>query len=316
MNIIRLYNQNRKQLFIVILIVVSVILAIRFVNYLVIKDNEEKLNDVMSSSSTNNATTTYKPEQSPISSSSVSSSTYKLQSELIDKFMKNCNEGNTKEAYNLLSNDCKTVLFPTLEHFINNYQKQIFIQSKLYSIKNWIGSTYKINITENILATGKSNNGITMEDYFTIVNEDNENKLNINGFISRRQINKSNSKNNVNIEVLYKDTYMDYTTYTIKATNNTDKTILLDSKESTQKMYIIDSNNTKYTSYSNEIPTAELKVLPYSSNTIKIKYASVYVSKRQIASLIFGDVILDYNTYEAYTLKKDYTNRASIKVEL
>ena len=316
MNIIRLYNQNRKQLFIIILIVASVILAIQFVNYLVIKDNKENLNNGTSSSSTSSATTTYNPQQSAISSSNVPNGTYQKQSSVIDNFIEYCNVGKKQEAYDLLSNDCKTVLYPTLEDFVQNYLNEIFTHKRTYTIKNWAGNIYKINITKDILSTGEYNKGISIEDYYTLVKSDEEYKLNINGFISRSKINKSNSKNNVTIEILYKDIYMDYTKYTIKATNNTDKTILLDSKESTQRMYVKDSNNTKYMSYINEIPTAELKVLPYSSNEIKIKYASAYVSTRQIISLSFEDIILDYNTYDGYILKEDYTNRASIKVEL
>lgn len=42
MNIIRLYNQNRKQIFQVIFIIASVIFAIQFANYLVKKSNEKK----------------------------------------------------------------------------------------------------------------------------------------------------------------------------------------------------------------------------------------------------------------------------------
>lgn len=316
MNIIRLYNQNRKQLFIVILIVASIILTIHFVNYLVKKDNKENLNNGTSSSSTSSATTTYNPQQSAISSSTVSDKKYKEDSNIIDKFIKYCNEGNIQDAYNLLSTACKEIEFPTLEYFINNYYKEIFKENRLYTIKNWTGSTYKINITENMLATGEYHNGISIEDYFTIVTENGSKKLNINGFIRKNEMKKSNSKNNLEIQVICEYTYMDYVIYSVKAKNKTSKTILLDSGETTQNLYIVDNNNVKYMSYRNEIPSAELKILPNSENELKIKYSSMYTKDRRINSLIFNDIILDYEEYNDCILKGNYINRASIKVEI
>lgn len=316
MNIIRLYNQNRKQLFIVIIIIAFIILAIHFVNHLVKEDNKENLNSGISSSSTSSATTTYNPQQSSISSSSVSNKVYKVQSELIDKFIKYCNEGKSEEAYNLLSSDCKTVMFPTLEYFINNYQKVVFSGSKLYSIKNWTSNIYKISITENILSTGKSNNGIAIEDYFAIVNEENESKLNINGFIERYAPRRKSSNDNIEVEIIYKDIYMDYEIYTLRALNKTDKTVLLDSGESTQKMYLIDKSNVKLMSYRNEVTNAELKILPYAQNEIKIKYASTYISTRVVDFLVFEDILLDFDDYNNTSIKKEYKNRTSFKVEL
>jgi len=316
MNIIRWYNQNRKQLFIVIFIVAAIILAIHFVNYLVKKDNEKDLNSGKISSSTNSSTTTYKPQQSAISSSTVSDKRYKEESSVIDDFMKYCNEGNTNEAYNLLSEDCKTVVFPTLEYFVNNYYKEIFKETKLYTIKNWIGSTYKVSITENMLATGKTNNGVAIEDYYTIVEENGSNKLNINSFIRRTKSDKRGSNNAVEVETIYIDTYMDYVIYTLKASNKTDKTILLDSGENTQNMYLLDKNNVRHTSYRNEIPSAELKMLPYATNTLQIKYASAYVTNREISYLVFNDIILKYKKYEDFILKIIYINRETVKIEL
>lgn len=316
MNIIRLYNQNRKQLFILILIVTFIILTIHFVNYLVKKNNEKDLNNGISSSSTSSATTTYNPQQSAISSSSVSNAIYAKESKLIDDFMKYCNEGNAQKAYELLSSDCKTVMFPTLEYFISNYQKSIFTKDRLYSIQNWTGKIYKIDITENMLSTGKSNNGIAIQDYFTIINEDKDIKLNINGFIGRNQLSKKISNDILSIEAIYEDLYMDYVIYTVKVQNKTDKTILMDSGESTQNMYIIDENKVKYMSYRNEVTDAELKLLPYAENQFQIKFMSAYVSKKSINSLIFKDIVLDYNNYSTYDSKQEYTNRTSIKIEL
>lgn len=315
MNIIRLYNQNRKQLFILVLIIAFIIFVIHFANYLVKKDNLDNSNNV-SSSSTSSATTTHNPQKSAISSYSVSNSVFKGQSEIIDNFIKYCNEGNTKQAYELLSNDCKEVLFPTLEYFTDYYYKSIFKEQKIHTIQNWSGDTYKIRLVQNILATGKSNNGIAIEDYYTIVNEENTYKLNINGFVSRNKINKKGLKQGIEIETQYVDIYMDKRVYTIKAKNTTNKTILLDSGESSQSMYIMDSNNIKYMAYINEISVGQLIVLPNSTNTIEIKYSSSNIQNRQFKYMVFKDIILDYEDYNTYILKGNYSDRVSVEIEL
>lgn len=315
--IIRWYNQNRKQLFIVLLVIAAIILAIHFVDNLVKKDNEKNSYKGESSSSTSSATTTYNPQQSAISDSIVSKEKYEKQSKIIDDFIKYCNEGKTQEAYNLLSDDCKEVMFPTLEYFKNNYYNTVFSENKIYSIKNWVSNIYKVNIMTNMLALGKVSDNTSIEEYFTVItNKEGEYKLNINGFIKRVEINKSSSSSNIEIDILYKDIYMDNVIFTLKAKNNTNKTILLDSGENTQNMYVIDSKNIKYNSYRNEIPEARLKVLSHSENELKIKYVSSYIQDRELYYLVFDDIVLDYNEYEGYILKGNYSDRVSVKVEL
>ena len=316
MNIIRLYNQNRKQLFILILIIAFIIGVIHFANYIVKKDNLDNSNNKLSSSSTGSATTTYNPKQSAISSETVSNSTFKKQSEVIDNFVKYCNEGNKEQAYDLLSKDCKEVLFPTLEYFINDYYKLIFNEPKIYSIQNWSGSTYKIRLLQDILATGKSNNSIATEDYYTLVNENKEYKLNINGFVSRTEVNRKKLKNGIEISAQYMDKYMDKIVYVVNVKNDTNNTILLDSGETSQNMYIMDSNNVKYVAHTSEIPYGELIVLPNATNTIKIGYTSSNIKGRRFEYMVFKDIILDYNTYSSYILKGNYTDRVSIQIDL
>lgn len=316
MNIIRLYNQNRKQVFKVIFIIASIILAIHFLNYLVGRENNQNLSNVVNSSSTGSTTTVNNPQQSAISSLTVSDKEYKIHSELIDNFIKYCNEGNVSSAYDLLSNSCKEIMFPTLEYFKNNYQKIIFSEERIYTIKNWTGSTYKISLAENLLATGKSNNGIVTEDYFTIVNEEGTDKLNINSFIERTNLNKRILKNNIEIETVYMDIYMDYVIYTLKVNNNTNKFIVLDSGETTQNMYIIDNNGVKYFAARNEITNTELKVQPHSNKEIQVKYLSANISTKKIKSLVFNDIILDFNLYEKNAVKENYKDRINLEIEL
>ena len=109
---------------------------------------------------------------------------------------------------------------------------------------------------------------------------------------------------------------MDYEIYTFKMSNKTDKAILLDSGESTQKMYVVDQKNVKSRSYRNEVVDAELLILPNATNQFEIKYNSAYIGKRETSLIVFSDVILDYNLYKNTSIKNDYTNRTLVEIEL
>lgn len=53
------------------------------------------------------------------------------------------------------------------------------------------------------------NHNIT-QDYITIVNENGQTKLNINSYIGKQQINKTQESNNVKIKVVETNVYFDY----------------------------------------------------------------------------------------------------------
>lgn len=109
---------------------------------------------------------------------------------------------------------------------------------------------------------------------------------------------------------------MDYVIYTLNVENNNEKIISLDSGESTQNMYVIDNKKTKHMSARNEVTNVNLKVLPYSEKDIQIKYYSVFSTTRELDTLVFNDIILDFNEYTNYSVKEDYDNRVKIEIEL
>ena len=66
-----------------------------------------------------------------------------------------------------------------------------------------------MKIIDDILSTGKSND-YTKQDYITIKQQDGEYKLNINRYIESKKINKTTEKDNIQIEVVSKNTFMEY----------------------------------------------------------------------------------------------------------
>ena len=215
----------------------------------------------------------------------------------IDQFISYCNEQKIEEAYNLLSDDCKKELYPTINNFINTYYGKVFNgKKKNVSIENWNSNIYKVTIDEDALSTGNYTQDNSIQDYITIIVDDNKNaKLNINSYIGREKLDKIGSNKNVEITALERNTYMDYQTITFNIKNNTNSDILLDDLLSTDTMYLTDKNGMNYTSYSNEISSAELVVFANQSRDITIKYASKYASDKTIESVVFSKVAFNYN---------------------
>lgn len=287
---IRFYNKNREMLWIAALIVIIIIVVVHSLNAYVKKnkniDNERKIttNSVVNK-------TIEKSKQSSISNTKVSDNVYKKESGLIDRFINFCNTGKVEEAYNLLTDECKENLFPSIEAFENNYIKTVFSSYKTYTIQNYYGNTYTIRLIEDMLSTGKSNNGEAIQDYFTIVDD----KLNINEYIKREKIETSGISNDIKITVLYKDVFMSYEKYTIEVYNGSDKDIKLDSLKSTKSIYLVNSNDIKFPSYSHELIESLLEIPQGNTRKLDIKFYNKYITTNEIEAMVFSDIILDYN---------------------
>ena len=162
--IIRFYNQNRKLFWTVILTIIAVIALIQILN----KFAEKKINLQGA-----NRDITYNRKKDPnyaiISENKVDSTA----SNVISFFINYCNNGRIQNAYDLLSDDCKEVLYPSLEKFIDSYYNKVFKTKKLYKVQALVTNentyTFQIDFTEDILATGKIPSG-SIIDYYTVVN--------------------------------------------------------------------------------------------------------------------------------------------------
>ena len=309
--LIRFFNQNRKKIVRVILIIAFAFIILQILNYLIkIKyenDNEKNTNVIINqNNSISNYNNSLISDKSMISGSSISSTKLKSDIDIIDKFMTYCNNKELEKAYDLLSEDCKDELFNSKDEFYKLYLSKLFDNKKTYIIENWTNNTYSVRITENILSTGNLNNNITKQDYITIVEENNEKRLNINNYIGRTEINKVSSDNNIKITVLAKDTYFDYEIYSFKIENNSNNMVLLDSKNNTKSIYLLDNNGMKYYFYNNEIPDSKLKIQSHGIVDLKIKFNKAYSSTRKIKSINFSKVVLDYKDYIDTQNKDDY----------
>lgn len=223
--IIRWYNQNRKVFWIAILIIITLIALPKELN------KYAKIKKEQTSSSISNNTTTYnKEEYSVITGENVKQEVHTQNSNIINNFIDFCNNGDIENAYKILSKECKEKLYPTIDDFEDKYFNKIFNNKKSYNIQAWISegsyNTYKIDLKEDMLSTGNANSAL-IEEYYTIVYEDGGYKLNINNYIGSTIINRIKETEEVKIEVISKDVFMEYEIYNLKVTSKMRKIYII-----------------------------------------------------------------------------------------
>ena len=168
-------------------------------------------------------------------------------------------------------------------------------RAKQVSVENWSGNIYRILVNEDSLLTGNYSEDSQYQDYIAVIDNNNEKALNINGFVSKTELNKTSENNNIQITVLECNNYMDYTTYKFRITNNNQTPILLADINNINSIYIEDDNGVAYTAYLHELTEGELTVNAGTTKEVTIKYYSKYGSRKNIVSIVFPDIVLNYN---------------------
>lgn len=309
--IIRWYNKNRKMFWLVIVLSVIIVSLPRILNKYAKRKAENENSSIIN-------TTIYNNENySIVDEETIKKETNNENTNVISMFIEYCNNKDIERAYDLLSDKCKEKLYPTINQFIDNYYNKIFESRKSYEVQLWISDensyTYKVELREDILSSGNVNSE-AIEDYYTIIKEDNIYKININNYIGSIEINKTNETNELKISVLSKDVFMEYEIYNLKVENKTRNSILVDELESTGTMYLEDKNALHYQAYNHEIVKEELRVK--GEKKVSIKFNKKYSTKREIKKIVFSNIILNYDEYKTYTNKADFKDRGNLEIEL
>lgn len=304
----RWYNENREIFFIIIAIIVFFLLIIQVLNSIVARQEEEKRNSMTQQNTTVNNTINSEPNTSVITGEEITRSEATIAANAIKQFVNYCNNKQIENAYNMLTEECKTLIYPSLESFTENYYNRIFYINRMYNLENWYDDadlyTYYIKYTEDVLASGNLNSEDNKGDYITVVIKEEGYKLNISSYVGRRIIDQQEGARGVNIKINWIDMYMDYAIANISAQNNTGGTICIDAKDESYSTYMYDENNVKYNSLLHENAEEQLMVRKNLTNTINIKFNKMYNTNREIMGIIFSNIITNYDEYRAGTSDK------------
>ena len=297
----KFFYDNKNKIIKIGAFIIFLFIILQLLNKIVQIKNKKSIETVAASNTTNANTTTQNDNKglisnkSAVNGSEVSKENLKNATDTIYKFVDYCNKQEIEKAYNLITEECKQQMYPTLDAFKNAYYGDVFNgKQRTCTIENWVGDIYKVRMGEDILSTGKDT-GYAKEDYITIKKVDNEYKLNINNYIGTTKIEKTTTKDNITMEVLNKNTYKDFEEYTIKVTNKTNGIIKLDTTTSTKTTYIEDSNGRQYSYYNNELTDETLTFQRGQTAEVTIKFYSPYISTKSIKAIVFSNIIFNDN---------------------
>lgn len=314
----RLYNQNRKQIIVTLCIIIFAFLMIQLFNTAYREINKEKINSQNETTEDKNTENDYTKQSQSLVSDDEITGTYKTDfGNLIDTFLKNCSEKKYNEAYDLLTSDCKNTLYPSKDIFADQYCLKKFTEGKTYDFQAWSTKgayIYLVKIYDDILSSGRLSNKSYIQDYYSIMEENGEYKLNINGYIGLMKRNNKKESDNIRISVDYSNVYIDYEIYTLTIKNSSDKDILLDSKENTETVYVSDKNDYQYEALMYEVLDEDLLIHTQEEKEIKIKFSNNYNEGINMRKLVFSKIIKDYNNY--INDKEGYDNYIKLEIEM
>ena len=288
--IVRFINQNRKTIILIISIIIFVLLIIKALNIASANRN------VSTSNNTNNISKEIEnSKQTIISDTKIDDEEAESNYNLIIKFTNYCNENNIQEAYNLLTNECKSNVYPTIESFKENYVQVVFQSKQQVDVQSWIEDgknyTYLVKYVGDILSTGDYSNTKKYEDYITIDSE--QQKLNINRYIGRTEINQIQEVENIKFTINYVDVYKDYEEYSLKIENLNSNEIILDNLSSTTNTYIETNKETKINCSNYEAGKNSFIYKSGVSKTVKLKFVRQYNLNIEDKKIVFSSAILD-----------------------
>ena len=274
----RFFNQNRKVILIITIMIISAFVGLRLLNYFVRIQNEEKKEEK------SNITRTYNRDYEIASGESKDEDSYYLENELIERFLNYCNDKDFEKAYNIIAQDCKDALFPNLETFVKEYGEKIFDKQKDYNIQAWNSNTYRVRITEDLLSTGQTGDENYIEDYISINGSE---KLNINNYLSTIKMYEEQDKANVNISIRQ-----------VEVKNNRDTSIMLNTPENSENVYLLTDDESKYVAFLHELSDDELIIGAGESQNISMKFDIPYLAVNKVVSFNLDNVIANYEQYK------------------
>ncbi len=223
---IRRFFKKYKKIIIFIIIVWAIIFTVNYILKNMPKEEVPK--------------TTYEPNVSVMSDDEVPDKWQETIESTIDTFVQRCNNKDYENAYNMLSDDCKSEVYPTLNSF-KSYVDNRYSSKRAYSIQNFsnVGKQYiyDVNLMDDIMATGLTGKEYGyLEEKFVFTEDDDSLKLAIGGFVRKQNLNVMAEDENLKVNIDSKDVFYDHENYKVTLTNRSKHPIVIADGSSTNEV--------------------------------------------------------------------------------
>ena len=226
--------------------------------------------------------------------------------ETIDTYFNYCNNKQYEEAYQMVSDDCKRIYFPTLEDF-KEYIDIVFDENKIYYLQNFSNYNgtyiYRMRIMEDLMATGLTNkdNLYFYEEKIALKEVDDKISLSLRQYITSENIEEIYEDDYVKITVKSKDVFYEQEIYNIEVKNKTSKTVVLaDTQESNEIILQVGSEMR-----GTDVDNLYVVIYPEETQEYSLPFTKFYDEENIPAGLIFNAVRI-LNQYSGFEELKDY----------
>lgn len=305
----RLFSKNKGKLIIIGVIVLMLVVYLLAVYGLKMEKQEKENQDI------NEITSTYKPRETVIEGKDVKKEEFNKDDEIVKQFVNYCSNKEYENAYNLLSDECKSNLYPQLSSFERTYARTIFATPKLYSLESWINNgdyvTYRISYTENPLVTGDYTHSEKYLDYITVVNLNGTRKISLKEFVGEEKIFKTIETDELTLVVETRVVYLNKVEYNLQVTNKTNDNIKLDGFKNRQGSIVLTTDSGNYKNHMDESYREAFDIEAKLTNKIKLQFNVAYDSGEFDRKIEFSDVVLNVQKY-----RENKTNYPSSKITI
>ena len=319
LKITRLYNRNRRVIWTGLIIVIFCIAIIGLVNIAyqqqASKNMEQISKQLQEESKKENPSEVVdynKAAQSLTAGGAVEKEVRDEIQGVLEQFIQYVTNEQIEQAYGLLTEDCKAILYPTIEGFEQKYCQDLY--HKIYDFQSWSSTdntyVYQVRFFDNMLSAGLDLTNHYLEDYITVLKKGDVYKVNIHSFIKADNIRKTAEANKVQFKVNNVETYLDYEIYEIEITNDSSKEIILDTREKDNSVYVKNNDSLKIQALLYENTDEDLRVQAGESKKIRIKFNNTFNGEKRIISLGFSDIILDQ------TLHQEDAEKGKMEIEI
>lgn len=271
------FFKRYKNTIVLIIIAWAVIVA---VNYLLKYMNENK-----------EPSTTYEPNKAVMDDSTVPSKLQEPINELISQFVSYCNDKNYEAAYNLIDDECKEALYPSIDVF-KKYVDNIYKTKKIYNIQNFSNIDknyiYEVRILDDIIATGTNGSGyIYYEEKFVMKDTKDGLKMSIGGFVDKEDLNIITEDEYLKFNIEYKLVDYETETYAVTITNRSQyPIILLDGTLSNEIELNIETQKRTVKNDTNNL----IMINPRDTKTVNLQFTKFVDDGNDATELIFNAV--------------------------
>lgn len=314
-------NKNQKAIAYVLLIAIFAIVIIYGLNYYYAKREEEKQKELEENNITTGTgyTNGINVTMDNIQDEDVKNLPQNTIENTMKVFVNYCNNGDAENAYNLLTEECKTALkYYDAQTFKEFYIDLRFNEPQEFSISKTSvdgnNTLCKITFNGDMMATGGAKFTANDEYYTFVKQDDGTYKINVNNYIYGENRNSRYVFDNIDVKVDNIDVYSRYEEITMEIQNNSDKTIAIVETENSNSIYLTNDNGTIYSSINSIFDEGDVLVQPGEAKEVTVRFNKVYNATNKATKIIFSKVILDYQEYLDTHNRTAYSNFTTIEV--